>query len=193
MEWASVLHAGQRRTREPYVNHLLRVTIRIICYYQVTDPDVLAAALLHDTVEDQPWAMAGLDPDGGPPPRGQAQTVLSARFGPRVARLVAAVTNPIYELGRDRNAQYLDHLRHSLTAEPWARVIKLSDFTDNGVGIIHTVGPLLHRSARKYTPAVPLLQELLAMPDTPLEPAVKDHIRRQLQLAQARFAAILAA
>jgi DNA-binding transcriptional regulator YiaG len=40
---------------------------------------------------------------------------------------------------------------------------------------------------------VPLLQELLAMPDTPLEPAVKDHIRRQLQLAQARFAAILAA
>jgi hypothetical protein len=72
-------------------------------------------------------------------------------------------------------------------------VIKLSDFTDNGVGIIHTVGPLLHRSARKYTPTVPLMQELLALPDTPLAPPVKVHIRRQLQLAQARFAAILAA
>src|SRR5918994_4976045 len=133
--------------------------------------------------------MASLDPDGGPPPRGQAHAVLSARFGPRVARLVGAVTNPVYEVGQDRNAHYLEHLRHSLTAKPWARVIKLSDFTDNGVGIIHTTGPLLHRSARKYTPAVPLLQDLLALPDTPLEPAVKDHIRRQLQLAQARFAA----
>ena len=37
----------------------------------------------------------------------------------------------------------------ALDGEPWARVIKLSDFTDNGVGIIHSIGPLVVRSARK--------------------------------------------
>ena len=191
--WAGVLHDRQRRTREPYVNHVLRVAIRIACYYRITDPEVLAAALLHDTVEDQPWRMTDRTPDGGPAPRQDALTVLSGRFGPRVAGLVAAVTNPERTVGVDRHTQYLDHLRTSLTADPWARVIKLSDFTDNGVGIIHTVGPKLHSSARKYTPAVPLLHELLDRPDTPLEPAVKDLIRRQLHLAESRFAAILAA
>src|SRR5215831_2895811 len=49
---ASLLHAQDRRQREPYANHLLRVTIRILSHYRVTDPDVACAALLHDTVED---------------------------------------------------------------------------------------------------------------------------------------------
>jgi (p)ppGpp synthase/HD superfamily hydrolase len=49
---ASRLHAGDRRQREPYVNHLLRVAIRIISHYRVRDPDLACAALLHDAVED---------------------------------------------------------------------------------------------------------------------------------------------
>jgi hypothetical protein len=72
-------------------------------------------------------------------------------------------------------------------------VIKLSDFTDNGVGLIHATGPLVARSARKYNAAVPVLQDLLDRPDTPLPPQVKDHIRGQLAVAQRRFTAILAA
>ena len=192
-EWATQLHAGQRRTREPYLNHLLRVTLRILCYYRITDADVLIAALLHDAVEDQPRAMTGRPTGHGPPPAEQALTVLADRYGPRVARLVAAVTNPALAPGGDRIRHYLDHLTTALTGEPWARVIKLSDFTDNGVGIIHTTGPKVLSSARKYTGAVPILRDLLDRPDTPLEPAVKDHIRAQLDLADQRFAAILAA
>ena len=42
---ASRLHAADRRQREPYGNHLLRVAIRILSHYQVTDPDVACAAL----------------------------------------------------------------------------------------------------------------------------------------------------
>ena len=55
---ASRLHAGDRRVREPYVNHLLRVAIRIMRYYGIRDVDVITAALLHDAVEDHPdrWA-----------------------------------------------------------------------------------------------------------------------------------------
>ena len=49
---ASRLHAQDRRQREPYANHLLRVTVRILSHYRVTDPDVTCAALLHDAVED---------------------------------------------------------------------------------------------------------------------------------------------
>lgn len=192
LTWASDLHAGQRRTREPYANHLLRVAIRILCYYRITDAQVLAAALLHDSVEDHPWAMAGYSYSGvGLPPQREALRALNGRFGHRVARLVAAVTNPPDDPDLDRHSQYLEHVTTALMIEPWARVLKLSDFTDNGVGIVHSVGPKVHQSARKYEPVVPVLQHLLNLPDTPLEPDVKKHITAQLALARSRFAAIL--
>ena len=44
-----------RLQREPYVNHLLRVALRINCHYGVDDPDIITAALLHDAVEDHAW------------------------------------------------------------------------------------------------------------------------------------------
>ncbi len=59
---ASQLHAADRRQREPYANHLLRVTIRILSHYRVTDADVACAALLHDAVEDH---AVGIAPNGG--------------------------------------------------------------------------------------------------------------------------------
>jgi hypothetical protein len=180
---AGELHANDVRVREPYVNHLLRVTIRIICYYRVDDIDVLVAAMLHDAVEDHPEEL------GGTP--SAALATLAQRFGPRVAELVGAVTNPEWVPGRHRYEQYRDHVTESLDGNPWARVIKLSDFTDNGVGVIHTTGPKLRSAATKYAPLVPALRELAARPDTPLADDVKAHIARQLDLAEARFAAIL--
>ena len=78
----------------------------------------------------------------------------------------------------------------SLETSPWARVIKISDFTDNGVGLIHTTGPRLERLASKYAPLVPVLAELIARPDTPLDDDVKEHILSQLDRARQRFAAI---
>ncbi|WP_307835648.1 HD domain-containing protein [Paractinoplanes ferrugineus] len=191
-KWAATLHADQARTREPYVNHVLRVALRMLCHYRVTDPQVLAAGLLHDAVEDQPWAVAGIT-EHGPPPVRQALTAIEGRFGSRVARLVEAVTMPERPAGVDRIEHYVEHLAMVLDVEPWARVIKLSDFTDNGVGLIHTIGPKVLKSARKYDAAVPVLRELLDREDTPLESDVKHHIRGQLGLAQRRFAAILAA
>ena len=44
------LHTQHRRQREPYANHLLRVTVRMV--YRVIDADIACAALLHDAVED---------------------------------------------------------------------------------------------------------------------------------------------
>jgi HD domain len=182
---ASRLHANDRRQREPYVNHLLRVAIRVISHYEVRDPDVVCAALLHDSVEDH---AGGLAADGG---RQGALAALAAEFGSRVAGLIAAVTNPEYQPGSDRYEQYREHVAASLERCRWARVIKVSDFTDNGVALVHSGGPDLPRLAAKYAPLVPLLQEMVARPDTPLSDQVKARILAQLDQAAQRFAAIL--
>jgi hypothetical protein len=142
---------------------------------------VACAALLHDAVEDH---AAGIAPGGT---RQNALDVLAGRFGPRTAALVAAVTNPAWEPGRDEHGQYREHVLASLHATPWARVIKASDFTGNAVGIIHTTGPKLAKLAGKYGPLVPALRELILRPDTPLEPDVKDRIAGQLDAAHDRF------
>jgi hypothetical protein len=180
---ASRLHAGDLRQREPYANHLLRVTIRILSHYRVPDPDVACAALLHDAVEDH---AQDISPGG----RQAALAVLAGRFGARTAALIAAVTNPEWEPGRDEHEQYREHVLASLEASPWARVIKASDFTDNAVGIIHTTGPKISKLAGKYGPLVPPLRELILRPDTPLQADIKDMIAAQLDAAQERFAAI---
>lgn len=68
----------------------------------------------------------------------------------------------------------------------------MSDFTDNGVGVIHTSGPKAVRLARKYAPLVPVLAGLIARPDTPLSPSAKVRIFGQLDAAEKRFAALTA-
>jgi hypothetical protein len=125
--------------------------------------------------------------------RDAALAALAGQFGPRVAALVEAVTNPEWEPGADRHAQYRAHVAESLAANPWARVIKASDFTDNGVGLIRTSGPRAARLARKYAPLIPVLADLIARPDTPLSPQAKARILGQLVTAQERLAAITAA
>lgn len=209
---AARLHAADRRQREPYVNHLLRVAIRVLSHYQVRDADVVCAALLHDAAEDHSDELAA----AGGPAGGQdaeradgtatggaggreaatarqaaALRVLAERFGSRVAELVAAVTNPPAEPGRDRHQQYRDQVAASLERCPWARVVKVSDFTDNGVGLIHSTGPTLTRLAGKYAPLVPVLADLVARPDTPLSAEVKQRILDQLGQAARRFAVLL--
>ena len=180
----SRLHERDRRQREPYACHPLRVSIRILSHYRVTDADVACAALLHDAVEDHAGDIA---PGGS---RQDALALLAGQFGECTAALVAAVTNPAWAPGRDKHEQYREHVAESLAADPWARVIKVSDFTDNAVGLFHTTGPSLPRRAGKYRPLLPVLRELVLRPDTPLEGDVKRMIAGQLDKAENRLAAI---
>lgn len=166
LQLAGRLHSLDHRQREPYVNHLLRVALRIICHYEVRDADITCAALLHDSVEDH---AADLSPAGRP----GAFATLTVWFGPQVADLVAAVTNPIYSPEIAEHDHYRQHIAASLATHPLARVIKAADFTDNGVGLIYTTGPKAAKLARKYAPLVPVLADLIARPDTPLSYHVK--------------------
>jgi (p)ppGpp synthase/HD superfamily hydrolase len=183
---AAQLHAADRRQREPYVNHLLRVALRIMVHYGVREPDVICAALLHDAVEDHADDLSTAG-------RTSAFARLAADYGEPVAELVAAVTNPVYAPGSDKDGQYREHVTDSLAVCPWARVIKISDFTDNGVGVFYADGEKAVRLARKYAPLVPALAALAARPDTPLSDDVKTRILAQLDSATDRFDAIIAA
>ncbi|QIS13446.1 HD domain-containing protein [Nocardia arthritidis] len=190
LDLATELHRDDRYGREPYLNHLLRVAIRIVSHYEVRDPDVVAAGLLHDAVEDHGPELAGDRPG---PATAAALGELSTRFGTRVAEIVAAVTNPEPDPAVDRHVQYREHVAANLARAPWARVVKLSDFTDNGVGILYATGSAMHRLATKYRPLTNVYRDLVNRPDTPLADHVKLHILDQLDRADERFDAILGA
>jgi len=187
---ASQLHREDWRDNGPYINHPLRAAIRIISHYSIRDPDVITAALLHDTIKDH---SAELTPDGRPDPEA-ALAQLADRFVPRVAELVAAVNNPQYDPNRDTSdklQQYREHVTANLDASPWARIIKVSDFSDNGVGLIHIDEWRLKYKASKYTGLIPILREMISRPDTPLGEPARQRILEQLDRAEERFDAIL--
>src|SRR5579863_7717692 len=77
---ATERHVDHRRKgerAEPYVNHLAEVADLIAEATNGTDPSLVAAAVLHDTIEDT----------------GLTQGELEAEFGSDVADLVAEVTD----------------------------------------------------------------------------------------------------
>src|ERR1039457_1071588 len=77
--FAAAHHGSQRRpTGAPYLEHLLEALEVLVRGAGVTDPDVLAAAVLHDIVEDT----------------GVSNDDLAEKFGPRVAELVGWGTIP---------------------------------------------------------------------------------------------------
>lgn len=96
-------HAGTERRGKgfPYVIHVLEAMA--IVATMTNDPELLAAAALHDTIEDTDVTAEEL----------------RARFGPRVAALVEAETDRLYEAdGRDvdwrtRKQEGLDRLARS--------------------------------------------------------------------------------
>jgi hypothetical protein len=120
--FAERCHNGQTRPAgEPYVRHLLEVLEILVTELGITDPDLLAAGLLHDTVEDTDATL----PD------------IAHRFGDRTADLVERVTMPEALPGQDRAAvrqQYLERLRHAPIA---TMRLKLADRYSN-VQRLHT-------------------------------------------------------
>ena len=81
--FAAERHAAQRRkgrTAEPYVNHLLEVAELLARLTDELDTNLIVAALLHDTIEDDNAF-------------NQASKEIAQRFGEDVASLVAEVTD----------------------------------------------------------------------------------------------------
>ncbi|MCA9310217.1 MAG: HD domain-containing protein [Phycisphaerales bacterium] len=105
-------HEVRKDGRTPYFSHPVRVALTIRDLFEVNDPATLAAALLHDTIED-----TGADYDD-----------LAELVGPEAAALVAAMTKDMRLPEARREAAY----DAQLAAADWrARLLKLADVFDN--------------------------------------------------------------
>ena len=141
------LHQTRKDGQTPYIAHPCRVALTVRHVFQVGDPAVLAAALLHDTIED-----GTTDYDD-----------LLREFGPEVADLAAALTKDkrLPEELRERR------FHESLMRAPWkARLIKLADAYDN---LADAPGPAAATKARRK--AVHAI-ELAHSPEPELQRAV---------------------
>lgn len=115
--YATKAHAAidQRRkyTNDAYIVHPQAV-MEIVSSVPHSE-EMLAAAWLHDTVEDTPTTLSDIE----------------SHFGPQVAALVAMLTNVSSTGGGNRFERKNRDRRHSATASPEAKTIKLADMIDN--------------------------------------------------------------
>ena len=96
----------------PYYSHVVRVAMTVMSVFGCTDRTAIAAALLHDTIED-----TTTDFDD-----------IKDRFGEDVARDVAALTKNMALPEHEREASYDAQL---MTASWRAKLVKLADSFDN--------------------------------------------------------------
>ncbi|HEY6276088.1 MAG TPA: HD domain-containing protein [Streptosporangiaceae bacterium] len=128
--FATSQHGDQRRpTGAPYTEHLLEALEVLVRGAGVTDPGVLAAAVLHDVVEDTPCTLNDL----------------AARFGPRVAGLVGWVTIPPAAPGQDKAEVKREYLRGLRAAPRDAILVKLADRASN-VQTLRNLAPARQRA-----------------------------------------------
>ena len=105
-------HQLRKDQETPYFSHPVRVCLVVRQVFGFEDPRMLAAALLHDTIED---TTADCDD-------------LIERFGPEVAKWVAALSKDSRLPFEERENAYCQQL----AASDWqAKAIKLADQYDN--------------------------------------------------------------
>jgi guanosine-3',5'-bis(diphosphate) 3'-pyrophosphohydrolase len=113
--FAADRHRDQRRKgvrSTPYINHPLEVAERLVRIGGIEDATVLAAAILHDTIEDTETTRAEL----------------ARIFGNDVAALVAELTDQPGLTWQQRKRLEIDHAPH---LSDRAKMIKIVDKTCN--------------------------------------------------------------
>ncbi len=103
----------RKYSSQPYDVHLRAVAELVSSV--TDDPEIIAAAWLHDTVEDTPATFYDVERE----------------FGPRVARFVADVTDVSKPSDGNRAARKALDRDHLAQACPEAKTIKLADLIDN--------------------------------------------------------------
>lgn len=111
VHFAAVRHRGQRRNNAeaaPYINHPVGVAHLLLREAGVTDPQVLCAAVLHDTLEDTQTTFEEL----------------VTHFGPEIAGMVRECTDdPLLPKAGQKRRQ----VETMPGKSPGARLVKLAD------------------------------------------------------------------
>lgn len=136
-EFAARSHEGQYRkgkpgaAKVPYIEHPRAVATILHREAGVTDPVVLSAALLHDTMEDC----------------GVSHENLVAEFGHEVADIVSELTNAV-DYGPCGKAAW--QATHAATMSPKASMVKVADKTANLRDLVNSPPDWPTERKRKY-------------------------------------------
>lgn len=112
--FAARKHSAQRRKdaeASPYINHPIALA-HLLAGHGITDRNVLAAALLHDTIEDTDTTSAELE----------------GAFGEKIASIVREVTDDKSLKKAERKRLQIEHAAH---ASREAKLVKLADKISN--------------------------------------------------------------
>jgi GTP diphosphokinase / guanosine-3',5'-bis(diphosphate) 3'-diphosphatase len=122
VKFAADKHRTQRRKdadASPYINHPIDVAEMLVRVGAVNDPEIIAAALLHDTIEDTETS----------------PEEIRIEFGEKVLSLVLEVTDDKSLPKEVRKALQVQHAPHISRG---AKQIKIADKISNLLDIIHT-------------------------------------------------------
>lgn len=148
------LHSDDMRTNGHYTDHLMRVMLHLLEDFGIRDPNLIAAAPLHDVFEDHPrdlvLALTGEKPANRAEARQLGRTALAHLTNDEVVSIVEAVTNPPVLEGEDKLDVYTTHTTDLVFNKPKPRVLKLGDFIDNAAGNHATKGAKQQRLDEKY-------------------------------------------
>ncbi len=166
LDFAARRHAAQRRKgvrAEPYVNHLAEVAVALAEATHGEDPALVAAGLLHDTLEDT----------------ATSREELAAAFGEDIASLVEEVTD---DKSLDRAERKAMQVRTASGKSQRARMIKIADKIANLRSIVES--PPVGWSSRRKQEYVAWACEVVAAcgpTNTQLERLFEEAMRKAVQ------------
>ncbi|MBI2595800.1 HD domain-containing protein [Candidatus Daviesbacteria bacterium] len=183
----------------PYTDHPLTVADKIMDIMVNPDPELVIAALLHDSVEDQSNKLArkyrGYNADSTLTDEQAALEFIKVHYGARVGRTVAALSNPDFNaqlaiLGINenhpdyrihKNILYAQHVAE-ISENPDAFLIKLMDFTSNAGDLMKLPdGSQKIKLMRKYGPVVGTMKDGLSRLNLPIKEKAKILLEAKLE------------
>ena len=115
LSFAAYKHRHQRRKGVkaiPYINHPIALADLLVRTANISDPEIIATALLHDTVEDTCTT----------------PKELKKEFGSVISHMVAELTDDKSLPSEERKRRQVEH---APSLSPRARLVKLADKTCN--------------------------------------------------------------
>ena len=160
------LHIDQRDRPSgmPYIGHPLEVADDLIVRFGIKDKDIIIAALMHDSVEDQSHLLSekylarrGQDLEKGDSEKENSLCEIEEAFGLTVRTIVNALTNPDFSKPKSKmtsNEIYKKHVEAAII-DPQVCVVKYADFACNALAI-HGLdeGERKQHFREKYEPVI---------------------------------------
>lgn len=161
VSYAARAHQGQLRKDQqtPYAAHPMRVMTIMALVFHVDDPELLATALLHDTIEDTPTDFDDL----------------AERFGSHVAHHVALLTKDMRLPEQKREEHYFQTLARSPVG---VQLCKLADTFDNLVDSTSLPVATRIKTVQKAAHLIEIVRDQMVGPWPQAVQAVEQQIER---------------